>query len=87
MDASDLTSKQDFISKKHGLKAGALSMKLMPNLTDRVAYTVHSRTLDLYTKLGLIVTRIWDVLEFEVRWRDTYYQFLKLYIIHHFSGV
>ena len=57
VDASELTSKQDFISKKHGLKTvGALSVKLMPNLTDRVAYTVHSRTLDLYTKLRLIVT-------------------------------
>ena len=39
--------------------------KLVPNLSDKQEYTVHYRTLQLYLELGMRITKIHKVLEFD----------------------
>ena len=38
--------------------------KLVPNLFDKSRYVVHSRTLKLYLKLGMKLTHIHSIVEF-----------------------
>ena len=50
--------------------------KLTPNLKDKSRYNVHYRNLELYTKLGLIVTKIHRVIAFKQSpWLKRYIDF------------
>lgn len=49
--------------------------KLIPNLQNKVKYVLHYRTLQLYTKLGLVVTKVHRVLSFsQTAWMASYIQ-------------
>ena len=45
----------------------ALSKKLVPNLLNKKKYVAHYRSLQLYTKHGLIITKIHEILSFTQR--------------------
>ena len=50
--------------------------KLTPNLRDKSKYVVHYRNLKLYTQLGMVVTKIYRVLQFQqTPWLKTYIDF------------
>ena len=49
--------------------------KLVPNLMDKKKYAVHYRNLNLYIKLGMKVTKVHCILEFnEKTWMESYIQ-------------
>ena len=49
--------------------------KLVPNLIDKKKYVVHYRNLNLYIKLGMKVTKVHRILEFnEKPWMESYIQ-------------
>ena len=51
-------------------------VKLTPNLSDKSKYVVHYRNLKLYTQLGMAVTRIHRVFQFQqTPWLRTYIDF------------
>ena len=48
-------------------------VKLVPNLRDKEKYVVHYRNLQLYTELGLEITKIHRILSFrQERWMASY---------------
>jgi len=50
-------------------------VKLVPNLRDKEKYVVHYRNLQLYTELGLEITKIHRILSFrQERWMANYIQ-------------
>ena len=52
------------------------SKKLTPNLNDKQNYVVHYQNLQLYLELGLVVTKVHKVLEFEQsNWLESYIDF------------
>jgi hypothetical protein len=52
------------------------SKKLVPNLRNKVKYTVHYRNLKLYTSLGIVLTKIHRVLSFAQKpWMKPYIDF------------
>jgi len=49
------------------------SQKLIPNLNNKKRYVVHYRNLQLYTQLGLVVTKVHRVLSFsQLKWMAPY---------------
>ena len=51
-------------------------VKLTPNLDDKSKYVVHYRNLKLYTQLGMVVSRVHRVLQFQqTPWLKTYIDF------------
>ena len=49
--------------------------KLVPNLMDKKKYVVHYRNLNLFIKLGMKVTKMHRILEFnEKPWMESYIQ-------------
>ena len=51
--------------------------KLTPNLQDKVKYVIHYRNLELYLQLGLVVTKVHQVLTFKQSlWLRTYIDFI-----------
>ena len=62
--------------EKHKIKYTSSVTKLIPNLGNKHKYIVHYRTLQLYIKLGLKVTKIHRVLSFkEKAWVKPYVDF------------
>ena len=52
------------------------NVKLVPNLRDKKEYVIHGQTLKLYLQLGLKLTKIHRVLEFDQSdWLNTYISF------------
>ena len=63
------------IKSKFNLPSGIVK-KLVPNLMNKIKYVVHYRTLQLYTDLGLKVTQVHRVLEFnQSPWLKQYIDF------------
>ena len=48
------------------------SEKLVPNLRPKRNYVLHYRNLQLYVRLGMVVTKVHRVLEFAQRWMAKY---------------
>ena len=60
------------LQKKMGCKAGSVE-KLIPNLSPKTKYVIHHRALQEYIRLGLKVTKIHRVIEFnEKAWLKPY---------------
>ena len=60
------------IKNKFDIPVGSVE-KLIPNLTNKDRYVVHARNLDLYLSLGLHVTKVHKVLEFnQSPWLKSY---------------
>ena len=48
----------------HGIKVGGVK-KLIPNLNDKVQYTIHYKNLQYYLSLGMKLVEIHKVLSFK----------------------
>ena len=60
------------ISEKLKIKSGKFK-KLIPNLQDKKEYVVHYKNLKQYLDLGMVVTKVHKVLEFEEKaWMEPY---------------
>ena len=62
---SQLSSYAKRVCDKHKLKSSVNTEKLMATLTNKNHYILHYRTLQLYVRLGLVVTKIHRVLKFK----------------------
>src|SRR6218665_196829 len=59
-----------------GIKINNKSAKLVPNLLPKSNYVLHYRNLKFYTSLGLKVTKVYKIMEFEQsRWLKPYIEF------------
>ena len=64
------------ICENIGKKVGISAEKLVPNLLDKKNYTLHYRNLKYYLKMGLKLTKIHKILEFQQsRWLKPYIDF------------
>ena len=62
--------------EKLGRKPCAKTEKLVPNLMDKFNYVVHYRNLQFYVKMGLIVTKIHQIMSFrQAPWIAPYIKF------------
>ena len=69
---SDYCSK---IAKKYNISSGQVN-KLIPTLNNKKEYVLHYRNLQLYTDLGLKITKVYRVLEFDPSaWLKQYIDF------------
>ena len=63
------------IAAKYNISTGLVS-KLVPNLRNKEKYVLHCRNLQLYTDLGLKVTKVYRILEFnQSSWMKQYIDF------------
>lgn len=61
----NLSPTQVKLAEKLNIDHASGGVKLCPNLSDREQYVLHHSVLDLYTRLGLVVSKIHEVLQFE----------------------
>ncbi len=74
VNVNELSPYSRSLADKLGIQPTGKCRKLIANLKDKKRYVLHYRNLKLYTRLGMVVTKIHRVLSF------TQSKFLKAYI-------
>ena len=75
VNPDDLSPYTKFLASKLGIKPGKCN-KLIANLHSKGRYVLHYRNLKLYTRLGMVVTKIHRIISFtQSRWLKPYIDF------------